>query len=258
MENRYYWLKLQQDFFSSKRIKKLRRLPGGDTLTIIYLKMQLLALKTDGVLSYTGLEQSFAEELALDLDEDPESVQLALAYMSSTGLIETSDNISFLLPYVVENTGSEGSSAKRMRDLRERQKASLCDGGVTEQLQIGYGEKEIEKEIEKDIYTPSFQTPIEELFLIFWKAYPKKVGKQDALKAFKKVNPSRELTEQMVSVIKEAEKTEQWTKENGRYIPNPSTWLNQGRWEDDISTYSRSTTAEGRTVSDDRFSGINF
>lgn len=258
MENRYYWLKLQQDFFSSKRIKKLRRLPGGDTLTIIYLKMQLLALKTEGVLSYTGLEQSFAEELALDLDEDPESVQLALAYMSSTGLIETSDNISFLLPYVVENTGSEGSSAKRMRDLRERQKASLCDGGVTEQLQIGYGEKEIEKEIEKDIYTPSFQTPIEELFVRFWSAYPKKVGKQDALKAFKKVNPSRELTEQMISVIEEAKKTEQWTKENGRYIPNPSTWLNQGRWEDDITTYSRSTTAEGRTVSDDRFSGINF
>ena len=258
MENRYYWLKLQQDFFSSKRIKKMRKLPGGDTLTIIYLKMQLLALKTDGVLSYTGLEQTFAEELALDLDEDAESVQLALAYMSSTGLIETSDNISFLLPYVVENTGSEGSSAKRMRDLRERQKASLCDNGVTEQLQIGYGEKEIEKEIEKDIYTPSFQTPIEELFLKFWKAYPKKVGKQDALKAFKKIKPSKELVSKMVSVIEEAKNTEQWTKNNGQYIPNPSTWLNQGRWEDDINTYSRKSTSEGRRISEDRYAGIDY
>ena len=258
MENRYYWLKLQQDFFSSKRIKKMRRLPGGDTLTIIYLKMQLLALKTDGVLSYTGLEQTFAEELALDLDEDAESVQLALAYMSSTGLIETSDNISFLLPYVVENTGSEGSSAKRMRDLRERQKASLCDNGVTEQLQIGYGEKEIEKEIEKDIYTPSFQTPIEELFLKFWKAYPKKVGKQDALKAFKKIKPSKELVSKMVSVIEDAKNTEQWTKNNGQYIPNPSTWLNQGRWEDDINTYSRKSTSEGRRISEDRYVGIDY
>lgn len=258
MENRYYWLKLQQDFFSSKRIKKMRKLPGGDTLTIIYLKMQLLALKTDGVLSYTGLEQTFAEELALDLDEDAESVQLALAYMSSTGLIETSDNISFLLPYVVENTGSEGSSAKRMRDLRERQKASLCDNGVTEQLQIGYGEKEIEKEIEKDIYTPSFQTPIEELFLKFWKAYPKKVGKQDALKAFKKIKPSKELVDQMVSVIEDAKNTEQWTKNNGQYIPNPSTWLNQGRWEDDINTYSRKSTSEGRRISEDRYVGIDY
>ena len=44
-ENRYYWLKLKDDFFTSKRIKKLRNLAGGDTLTIIYLKMQLKSIK---------------------------------------------------------------------------------------------------------------------------------------------------------------------------------------------------------------------
>ena len=65
---RYYWLKLKDDFFTSKRIKKLRNQAGGDTYTIIYLKMQLLAMKTDGVLTWTGLEENFAEELALDLD----------------------------------------------------------------------------------------------------------------------------------------------------------------------------------------------
>ena len=54
-ENRYYWLKLQEDFFDSKRIKKLRRIAGGDTYTIIYLKMQLMAMKRDGILEYTGL-----------------------------------------------------------------------------------------------------------------------------------------------------------------------------------------------------------
>lgn len=152
MAERYYWLKLQQDFFSSKRIKKMRKLPGGDTLTIIYLKMQLLSLKTDGVLKYAGLEQSFAEELALDLDEDTESVQLALSYMQSVGLIETSDNISFLLPYVVENTGSEGSSAQRMRVLREKQKAltsvTECEQSATE-CEHRYGEKDKEKDKEK-------------------------------------------------------------------------------------------------------------
>ena len=158
MAERYYWLKLQQDFFSSKRIKKMRKLPGGDTLTIIYLKMQLLSLKTDGVLKYAGLEQSFAEELALDLDEDTESVQLALSYMQSVGLIETSDNISFLLPYVVENTGSEGSSAERVRAFRERQKALLCNTPVTEVKQTCNGEidieidKEIDKSKRKNIY----------------------------------------------------------------------------------------------------------
>ena len=57
---RYYWLRLHHDFFDSKRIKKLRRMAGGDTYTIIYLKMQLLAMKTDGTLTWTGLEDDFA------------------------------------------------------------------------------------------------------------------------------------------------------------------------------------------------------
>ena len=147
---RYYWLKLQDGFFTSKRIKKLRKLAGGDTFTIIYLKMQLLAMKTDGYLKWTGLEEDFAAELALDLDEEEDNVKITLSYLQNCGLIETSDGVSFYLPYAVENTGSEGSSAKRMRDLRNRQ-ASLCDTAVTPALRLSDGEKEIEKEIEKDI-----------------------------------------------------------------------------------------------------------
>ena len=141
---RYYWLKLQDGFFTSKRIKKLRKLAGGDTFTIIYLKMQLLAMKTDGFLKWTGLEDDFASELALDLDEDPENVKVTLAYLISCGLVETSDNISFFLPWAVENTGSETSAAKRMRDMRER-------NNVTPLLRDSYGEKEIEIEKELDL-----------------------------------------------------------------------------------------------------------
>ena len=119
-EKRYYWLKLQDDFFSSKRIKKLRKLAGGDTYTIIYLKMQLLAMKRGGYLEYTGLEPTFAEELALDMDESADNVCVTVNYLLSCGLLETSDNKEFFVPYAVLNTGSEGASAKRVRDHRER------------------------------------------------------------------------------------------------------------------------------------------
>ena len=84
-EKKYFWLKLKEDFFTSKRIKKLRKMAGGDTYTIIYLKMQLLSLKTDGVLRYTGLEDNFATELALDLDEKAEDVGVVLLYLASCG-----------------------------------------------------------------------------------------------------------------------------------------------------------------------------
>lgn len=146
---RYYWLKLQDGFFNSKRIKKLRRLAGGDTYTIIYLKMQLLAMKTDGVLRWAGVEDDFASELALDLDETPDNVAVTLQFLLTYGLAETSDNINFFLPYAVENTGSEGSSAKRVREFRQRQ-ALQCNTEVTQVKRLCNGEKEIETEIELD------------------------------------------------------------------------------------------------------------
>ena len=130
---RYYWLKLKDDFFSSKRIKKLRAMAGGDTYLIIYLKMQLLAMKSDGVLTWTGLEEKFPDELALDLDEEPDNVAMTLVYLLKTGLAETSDNIKYFIPYAVENTGSENASAQRVREFRDRHKMLQCNTDVTQE-----------------------------------------------------------------------------------------------------------------------------
>ena len=149
---RYYWLKFRDDFFDSKRIKKLRRMAGGDTYVIIYLKMQLKALRTGGVLEFTGIEKEFAEELSLDIDESVDDVRVVLAFLLSYGLCECSDNVHYYLPYVTENTGSETASTQRVREYRERQKALHCNADVTEVKRIGNVEKEIEKE--KEIDTP--------------------------------------------------------------------------------------------------------
>lgn len=129
---RYYWLRLHDDFFDSKRIKKLRRMAGGDTYVIIYLKLQLVAMKTNGVLEYTGLEENFAEEMALEIDEETDNVKVTLAYLLHCGLAETSDNVNFFFPYALANTGGEGESAKRMRNLRKRAEASQSDGYLSQ------------------------------------------------------------------------------------------------------------------------------
>ena len=55
---RYYWPKLRDDFFRSKRIKKLRGMERGDTLVILYLKLQLIAMKNDGVIVYSPYRKS--------------------------------------------------------------------------------------------------------------------------------------------------------------------------------------------------------
>ena len=139
MKQRYYWLKLQEDFFTSKRIKKLRKEENGDTCCIIYLKMQLLAIKNDGYIHFSGLEDTFIDELALDLDEDEEIVEQTLNFLIKFDLIETSDDVNFFVPFAVENTGSESTSAQRMRNSRAKKaeetesKMSQNDTNVTEE-----------------------------------------------------------------------------------------------------------------------------
>lgn len=78
------------------------------------------------------------------------------------------------------------------------------------------------------------------MFDEFWSAYPKKVGKKDAERAFAKV-PKAEWPK-LVPAIEQQKKSKQWQKEDGQYIPNPSTWLNQGRWDDVLKCESQSTT----------------
>lgn len=151
---RYFWLRLHDDFFTSARIKKLRKMAGGDTYVIIYLKMQLKAMKNNGILRWTGLEDNFADELALDLDEEPDNVKLTLAYLLNCGLAETDDQINFFFPYSVANIGSETAAAERMRKMRER-------NNVTPMLQERYVEKEkhIESEIDIEIEKKKRFTP---------------------------------------------------------------------------------------------------
>ena len=73
-EKRYYWLKFKEDFFDFKGVKKLRKLAGGDTYVIIYLKMLLRSLKTDGILEYTILKSVMedGEEMLVSIDDDDE------------------------------------------------------------------------------------------------------------------------------------------------------------------------------------------
>lgn len=169
MEQRYYWLKFQSDFFDSKRIKKLRKMAGGDTYVIIYLKMQLKALKTGGVLEYTGVEEQFADELALDLDEEPDDVRVTLMFLLQYGLCECSDNVHYFLPWVEQNTGSETASTQRWREWRDRKridawadekvKALETNKTPTEHQQTANVEKEKEIEKEIDINKRRFRPP---------------------------------------------------------------------------------------------------
>jgi len=69
----------------------------------------------------------------------------------------------------------------------------------------------------------------------FWKVYPRKVDKQQAIKAWKKLDPDPELVETIVKSVLAQAQTHDWLKAYGEFIPYPSSWLNGKRWEDERS-----------------------
>jgi predicted phage replisome organizer len=151
---KYYWIKLKYDFFTSKEIKKLRKIAGGDTYTIIYLKMQLKSLKDDCKLFFEGVEDDFAEELALDIDEDVDNIRVTLAYLENRGLIElhTENGIDeYHLIEAQENTGVETASAIRTRRHRNKPKALQCNIDVTKSNTELETELKLDKDKKKDI-----------------------------------------------------------------------------------------------------------
>ena len=128
---RYYWLQLKDDFFNSKEMKLMRKLPGGEEITIIYLKMMLASLAEQGKLYFEGLAEDLAEELSLIIDEDPEAIRLTLMFLTKKKLLTTSDNYQFNLEQVPEMVGSETASTRRSRKHRETQKALQCNTTAT-------------------------------------------------------------------------------------------------------------------------------
>ncbi|MBC8610794.1 phage replisome organizer N-terminal domain-containing protein [Massilimaliae timonensis] len=121
-EYRYWWLKLEKDFFNRKFMKKLRRLDNGAVYTIIYLKMQLESLQNGGVLSFQDTEDTFEEELAFVIDEDLKDTIETVKFLKKYGLLveltETANELE--LTEVVNNIDSEGASARRVRKYRSK------------------------------------------------------------------------------------------------------------------------------------------
>lgn len=158
---RYYWIKLKENFFKGAEIKKLRKIAGGDTFTVIYLKLQLLSMNEGGYLYYDNIEPTFHEEMALILDEDPDNVQATIMFLQSVGLLEKKSETEYFLtevPYVI---GTETDKAELMRNLRQRRKGEIGNNvtvtlpNVTEALPsvtkcYTEKEKDIDKDIDKD------------------------------------------------------------------------------------------------------------
>lgn len=118
--------------------------------------------------------------------------------------------------------------AEKYKELCERNKANGSQNKRS--LPSALEKKKEKKQKKEENNIPPYSPPKEDEFASFWRAYPRKVGKPAAEKAFAKVDAPLDV---LLKAIDRQAKSQQWR--DVQYIPHPSTWLNQRRWEDEIT-----------------------
>jgi hypothetical protein len=137
------------------------------------------------------------------------------------------------------------TSAERSARYRERMKEKMASrrDATTSRRDITQAEYRVQSTEAEEAKAEEHVPPVvpqrgtalvkgDDRFDRFWDAYPKKVGKGAARKAWAHRRPSDAQTSRMVAALERQRRSTQWLRDGGRYIPNPSTWLNQERWDD--------------------------
>jgi len=246
---KYYYLKLKDNFYDSEEMIILQNMTDGYLYSDILMKLYLRSLKNNGKLMFNDLIPYTPNVLAQVVRHQVGTVEKALKIFEQLNLIEILDNGAIYMLNIQNFIGESSTEADRVRKYRSKIKQDV----QMLQQRNDKGTPEIEKEIELDINNrngqdepdrpskedgPNWQKQFEE----FYSKYPKKVKKQNVKKWFQKNKPSGELFSSMMSSLEQFRGCKDWLKDKGQYIPYPSTWLNQQRWQDEgISNKTQKT-----------------
>ena len=115
----YFWLKVDKKFFDNLFIKRLKNMPGGYTMTVIYIRLMLESLEDDCILYYEGYFDSLVQELALKLDVSEDDINMTVAYFTKCGLIQIDDDGHATLSQAKAMVESETNWAKYKREQRK-------------------------------------------------------------------------------------------------------------------------------------------
>ena len=220
------WFKHDSDSSNDAKLKKLRLKYGAQGYGIYWYCLELIARNVEKHNLTFELEHD-AELIADDFKLSSDLVQHIMTYMVELGLFEESNGMITCLKMASrtdEYTQKLLQSIKKYPDnittLSEHSltKSVLIEENRTEEIILDKKEKTIKTEV------------LDDYFDDFWYKYPKKVGKEAARKAWNKANPE---IIKVIDALNWQIQSKQWNKNDGEFIPNPATYLNQGRWMDE-------------------------
>lgn len=160
-----------------------------------------------------------------------------------SGLKELEENGYLVRSRVRDESGKLTSAEWTVSDQPMLENPMLENPMLENRTQYNTQEFITKEFITKDIppISPKGEKDCSDLFNQFWNAYPKHIAKQSAVKAFEKLKPDEKLLEAMLKAIARQKESKQWEKDGGAFIPYPATWLNQRRWEDEVTQAAEDT-----------------
>lgn len=237
------WFKLYSEIIHDTKIKRL-------TVDEKWLWIVLLSLAASGpqrgvvcvtvvtrgnvthVIPYENYElvdqcgYAFNQSTSDDLDP-VEMVKNALKKFEDLGMILIGSDGEIIIKNFEKRQDSYLSDAERAKKYRDKKNNEHCVTNVTLEKR-----REEKRRIDNTPLPPKGGR-LSNLFAQFWKAYPKRKSKGQAEKAWRQLNPDEQLTAKILQAVEDAKTTEDWLKDDGKFIPYPATWLRAHGWEDE-------------------------
>ena len=224
------WFKHDSDASNDAKLKKLRLKYGAQGYGIYWYCLELIARNVEKHNLTFELEHD-AELIADDFKLSNDLVQHIMTYMVNLELFE---NVNGVVSCLKMASRTDEYTQKLIQSNKKYEDSIGIVSGQNPKMSVLIEEKRIEEiRLEENITDkkkPLLTKVLDTYFEDFWYFYPKKVGKDAAIKAWNKVKPDILLVSDALKWQKESK---QWQAEDGKYIPNPATYLNQGRWQDE-------------------------
>ena len=257
------WIKISTDIFSNRKIRQLERCADGAEITLIWVKLLCLAgLVNDRGQVYIAEDIPYTPELlAAEVGCADDVTARALELFERFDMAKKNENGHIYICDWERHQNSEALDKMHQKHReaqaryyrKQKQKSALTSALTSDDAPKEKDkEKENDKDKEKDesrcaANTPEGESPssasaephgesAEEAnytldFEKFWKSYPVKTAKRKCFEIWQ-IKKLGEKAEQIIDAVEKQKKSAAWKKENGRYIPNPQTYLTGDRWED--------------------------
>ena len=244
MSGKYFWLKLKKDFFKRHDIRIIESMPNGKDYILFYLKLLVESVDHDGNLRFSDTIPYNDEMLAVITNTNIDIVKSALEVFINLKMIEILDDQTIYMNEVTRMIGSAAGNdnAIRQKRFRDNQKAlkqgtlessvTKNNASVTECVTDSNESKSKSKSKSKELDNIII-SPRENLFEMFWAAYPqcfRKANKKGCKAKFIKIKDLENIFPDIMNSLEMQKRSKQWNEQDGQFIPAPLTWINQERW----------------------------